>query len=106
MIASSIEWCELGCEEAQLDVYLNECRNACNIKENQRQKDKMQEYLKCMWKKCLHNGKGPDYHSDDKWLECAVICKRSRFLDAHQATEKPVTHIRFLSDTQFENLKI
>jgi hypothetical protein len=100
------EWCELGCEESELDLYLNECRNAC---ENVITKplNKMQEYLNCMNKKCLQNGEGPnDMHLDEMWLKCSLNCQREEFLSAHEATEKPIFHTQYLSEKQYENFKL
>jgi len=74
------EWCELRCEESELDLHLNECRKACDSNIEAEPLNKMQEYLNCMHRKCLRNGDGPnDIRFDEMWIKCATYCKREQF---------------------------
>ena len=102
------EWCELGCEESNLDLYLTECRNACNLETNNKPKNILTEYLNCMRKSCLQSGVGPidQIIHDDSWIECSQQCNREEMLSSHSATEKPVFHTQYLSDKQYENFKV
>lgn len=106
--------CEIKCEESELNRYLWECRNACathfpedQVSEHQVIKmDYMQQYLMCMFERCLNNGKGQTHLTgDDMWIDCSIQCNRDLLIYAHQATQKPIQHTQYFSENQYQNFK-
>lgn len=95
------EWCELGCEESELDKYLRECRIACEKPVEAKPDDKYQQYLICLWDSCLEKGNGPPLQGDENWLDCAESCNREEAYEAKEAQENSLLHTQYYSKQQY-----